>query len=179
MDDAAIAEVADLIRSRNTLDERIATVIGRPALLGHLGEWLAAEVFDIELEASASAKAIDGRFRSGPLAGKTVNVKTYGEREGMLDTTDDPSLAYYLVLCGPKATAMTSKGGTRRWAIENVYLFDAAELRADHARRGIKSGVASSVRAELWRAAEIYPQAAEPSLALTAAQSSALARFRL
>jgi hypothetical protein len=97
----------------------------------------------------------------------------------MLDTTADPSLAYYLVLCGPKATTMTSRGGTRPWAIENVYLFDAAQLRADQARRGIKSGVASSVRAELWSAAEIYPRAAAPWLAVAAEQAAALAQFRL
>jgi hypothetical protein len=36
---------------------------------GHLGEWIASVVFDIELESSASAKGIDGRFRSGPLRG--------------------------------------------------------------------------------------------------------------
>jgi hypothetical protein len=34
---------------------------------GHLGEWIAAQVFDIALEASAVAVGIDGRFRSGPL----------------------------------------------------------------------------------------------------------------
>jgi hypothetical protein len=180
MDTAALTEVATLLRSRNAIDERIASIIGRPALTGHLGEWLAAEVFDIQLETSASAKAIDGRFRSGPLAGKTVNIKTYGKREGILDTTDHPSLAYYLVLCGPKATAMTSKGGTRPWAIENVYLFDAAQLRADQVQRGIKSGVASSVRNELWSAAEIYPRAGGPALlTVTAEQVAVLARFKL
>jgi hypothetical protein len=179
MDTAAITEVATLLRSRNAIDERIASIIGRPALPGHLGEWLAAQVFDIRLEASASAKSIDGRFRSGPLAGTTVNIKTYGKREGMLDTTDDPSLAYYLVFCGPKATAMTSKGGTRPWAIENVYLFDAAQLRADQIERGIKSGVASSVRTELWSAAEIYPRTGGAArLAVTAEQAAALARFK-
>jgi hypothetical protein len=42
---------------------------------GHLGEWLAAQVFDIELEVTAAAAGIDGRFRSGPLPGRTVNIR--------------------------------------------------------------------------------------------------------
>jgi len=58
-----------------------------------MGEWIASKVFDIQLEDSAVAKAIDGRFRSGPLAGKTVNIKIYGKREGLLDTNSDPTLA--------------------------------------------------------------------------------------
>jgi hypothetical protein len=71
-----------------------------------------SRVFDIQLEDSAVAKAIDGRFRSGPLAGKTVNIKIYGKREGLLDTNSDHTLDYFLVLCGPKASTLTSKGGT-------------------------------------------------------------------
>jgi hypothetical protein len=55
---------------------------------GHLGEWIAAQVFDIELEGSAVAAAIDGRFRSDPLQGQTVNTKWYFKREGLLDTTE-------------------------------------------------------------------------------------------
>lgn len=42
---------------------------------GHLGEWTASKVFDIELEKSAVAAALDGHFRGSPLAGKSVNVK--------------------------------------------------------------------------------------------------------
>ena len=34
-----------------------------------------------------------------------VNIKMYGRRERLLDTSNDPSLDYYLVLCGPKAIA--------------------------------------------------------------------------
>jgi hypothetical protein len=87
-----IARLSDLFHARNAIDEQIADVIGRPALAGHVGEWIASQVFDIELEQSASAKAIDGRFRAGPLAGRTVNIKFYGKREGLLDTADLPAL---------------------------------------------------------------------------------------
>ena len=172
-----IRQVAELIRARNAIDEQIAAIIDRPALPGHIGEWVAAEVFDVALEASASAKGIDGRFRSGPLAGKTVNVKTYGKREGLLDTCDDPSLDYYLVLCGPKATSMTSKGGTRPWCIASVYLFDAGELRAAQLARGVRPGVASSVRAADWAAAEIYPNTSQTIHPVTPGQSAGLAAF--
>ncbi|MGI8557518.1 MAG: hypothetical protein ACR2ND_04285 [Solirubrobacteraceae bacterium] len=177
MDAATLTEIADLTRTRNAIDERIATITRRPALAGHIGDWIAAGIFDIAPEASATAKAIDGRFRSGPLAGKTVNIKTYGEREGILDTTDDPILNYYLVLCGPRAVSMTSKRGTRPWCITNVYLFDAKEIRADQVARNIKRGTASRHRAALWTVAAIYPNPAGNILPLTPAQQTALAQF--
>ena len=69
--------IASLLHERNAIDERIAGVIGRPMTAGHLGEWIAAQIFDIELEASAVTAAVDGQFRSGPLLGRTVNVKWY------------------------------------------------------------------------------------------------------
>jgi hypothetical protein len=170
------SDLADLLAQRNALDARIGAIIGRPALAGHMGEWIASKIFDIQLDDSAVAKAIDGRFRSGPLAGKTVNIKIYGKREGLLDTNSDPTLDYYLVLCGPKATTLTSKGGTRPLRVSNVYLFDSAEIRTDQQARGTNSGVASSIRSALWTEAEIYPRA-HPALKLDAEQRRALALF--
>ena len=79
------SDLADLLAQRNALDARIGAIIGRPALAGHMGEWIASKVFDIQLEDSAVAKAIDGRFRSGPLAGKSVNIKIHSKREGLLE----------------------------------------------------------------------------------------------
>ncbi len=61
---------------------------------GHLGEWIAAQVFDIELEAPAVAAGTDGRFRAGPLPGRTVNVRRHLRREGLLDTTEPTALDY-------------------------------------------------------------------------------------
>lgn len=106
MTDAQLAEVAELLRERNLIDERLAQVLGRPPEKGHTSEWIASRIFDIALETSASHKAIDGRFRSGPLAGRTVNVKWMLKREGGLDMTESADLDYYLVLTGPTATAM-------------------------------------------------------------------------
>src|SRR5690242_4625709 len=129
----------------------------RPMTSGHLGEWIAAQVFDIELEESAVAAGIDGRFRSGPLRGRTVNVKWYLKREGLLDTTESTALDYYLVLTGPTSAAGSSRGTTRPWCIEAVFLFDAPQLRSEQVMRGVKLGVASSVIKQQWAAAEIYP----------------------
>lgn len=171
--------VAALVRARNALDAEIAAVIDRPALSGHLAEGVAWQVCDVHLEAAANAKGIDGRFGPGaPLAEKTVNVKYHGKREGILNTTDYADLDYYLVLSGPKATVMTSKGGTRPWAITHVYLFDAKALHTDQAAHGVKSGIASSVRNDLWDAAEIYPQPNNPAMPLSDEQCAMLALFR-
>jgi hypothetical protein len=51
-----------LLRDRNTIDAKIATIIGRPMTAGHLGEWIAARIFGMALEPSATATAIDGRI---------------------------------------------------------------------------------------------------------------------
>jgi len=76
---------------------------------GHLGEWIAAQVFGIELEQSAVTAAIDDHFRFGPLQGCTVNVKWYLKQEGLLDMTKSSTLDYYLVLTGPRSAAVTSR----------------------------------------------------------------------
>ena len=80
------------------------------------------------------------------------------------------------MLCGPKATTLTSKGGTRPLRVTNVYLLDSAEIRTDQEARGTKSGVASSTRSAFWTEAEIYPRA-HPALKLDAEQRRALALF--
>jgi hypothetical protein len=67
-----LAEIARLLSEPNAIDGIIAGIIGRPMTSGHLGEWIADQVFNIELEHSATTAVIDGRFRSGPLAGQSV-----------------------------------------------------------------------------------------------------------
>ncbi|GAA5117466.1 hypothetical protein [Haloechinothrix salitolerans] len=151
-----LAEIARLLRDRNRIDGQIAEIIHRPMTSGHLGEWIASQAFGIELEQSASAKAFDGRFRTGPLSGKTVNVKWYLKREGILDMTDAETLDYYLVMTGSTTGAASSAGSTRPWCIEHVYLFDARRLLAEQRARGVRIGVASSVPNRYWAEAEIY-----------------------
>jgi hypothetical protein len=66
VDEGSLAQAAALLRERNAVDGELAQLIQRPMTSGHLGEWIAAQIFDIELEPSAVAAGIDGRFRSGP-----------------------------------------------------------------------------------------------------------------
>jgi len=60
----SLVRVLALLGERNAICAGLARLMHRPMTSGHLGEWIAARVFDIELEASAVAFGIDGRFRS-------------------------------------------------------------------------------------------------------------------
>jgi hypothetical protein len=175
--DDEVAHIARLLSQRNAIDAAIAAVIHRPMTAGHLGEWIAAQIFDIELEQSAATAAIDGRFRSGPLQGQTVNVKWYLKQEGLLDMTVSAVLDYYLVLTGPRSTASTSRGGTRPWHIDHVYLFHAPTLLAEQRARGVKTGVAAGVLKSQWTAAETYPTARNPLLRLQERETGLLRFF--
>jgi Uracil DNA glycosylase superfamily len=175
--DPQLATIADLLRRRNEIDAAIAKIIGRPMASGHLGEWIAAQVFNIALEKAATVPAIDGRFRSGPLMGKTVNVKWYLKEEGLLDMTESEALDFYLVMTGPHSPALSSRHSVRPWHIDSVYLFDAADLLARLRDHNLKIGIASSVSQSLWKAAEIYPEPRNSLLPLTSAQMSLLRLF--
>lgn len=110
-----LTRLSTLIRERNRVATEIAAVIGRPAHPGHLGEFLAAQIFDIALERSATVKGIDGRFRTGALAGHSVNVKFYPCNAGLLDINPTAVPACYLVLAGPWTAAVSSRGTTAPW----------------------------------------------------------------
>ena len=178
MHDESIRRIAQLLYARNAIDAEIGTLMHRPMTSGHLGEWIASEIFDIELEPSAVAAGIDGNFRSGPLQGQTVNIKWYLKREGLLDTSESVRLDYYLVLAGPVSAAASSRGSTRPWCIEAVFLFDARQLRAEQVERGVKRGVASSVVKRQWEAAEIFPAPGNPIVAISPHQAEMLELFR-
>ena len=172
-----LAQIARLLSERNAIDDTIAAIIDRPMTAGHLGEWIAAQVFDIELERSASTAAIDGRFRTGPLQGQTVNVKWYLKQEGLVDISESQVLDYYLVLAGPRSALLTSRGGTRPWRIDHVYLFHAPTLLAEQRSRGVKAGVAASVRKRQWESAEIYPDPNNQLLPVSDRQARLLELF--
>lgn len=174
MDD--LQALAKLIAQRNHIAADITGVIGRPALTGHVGEFIAARIFDIALEESASHKGSDGRFVGGPLDGATVNVKWYAQRENVLDINPDGIPDYYLVLAGPKTSAGTSRGESRPWTIAAVYLFEAGLLIEELAARGVQLNVATSVREQQWTDAEIYPRPSE-RLPLTDEQRAMLGLF--
>lgn len=177
MDTHSLERAAGLLRERNAIDAELAQLMHRPMTSGHLGEWIAASVFDIELEPSAVAPGIDGRFRSGPLRDRTVNVKWYLKREGLLDMTESAALDYYLVLTGPSGLAASSFGGTRPWCIEEVFLFDARQLRDEQISRGVRRGTASSITSQQWTAAQIHPVATNQRLAVTSQQADLLRLF--
>ena len=172
-----LEKLARLIGDRNSVARSIASLIGRPAQMGYIGEFIASQVFGIELEESAARKAIDGHFAGGPLAGLSVDIKWYGRQEGILDISPSDLPDYYLVLAGPKSAASSSRGGVRPWTIVSVHLFAASELTDDLRKRGVKVGVASSVRQVLWQEAEIYPQQRNCRLVLTPGQREMLALF--
>jgi hypothetical protein len=172
-----LTRLADLIRVKNAADQEIARLIGRPCQAGHVGEWIAAAVFDIALHESATTAASDGIFRSGPLAGRSVNVKWYGLAESLLDVHRGEGPDTYLVMTGPRSAAATSRGRTRPWVISQVYLFEHAALMTELRARGLKIGIATSVRRALWDAAEIYPRPQSPLLVLSDGQRRSLDLF--
>lgn len=166
--------LAELVRRKNEADRKIAEVIGRPALQGHFGEYVAARTLGVELHGSAVQRGSDGRFASGPFAGKTVEVKYYPKNEGMLDMKTSGQPDFYLALTGSRKEPESSRGATRPWVIEAAYLFDAPALVR---KLTAKIGTATSIRQEFWREAEIYPRH-NSAFPLTENQRAALALFK-
>ncbi len=173
-----LALLAELVKRRNALEEEIARLVHRPANIGNLGEFIAAQIFDLRLAGSGSNKAYDGWFTTGELAGKNVNVKWYSRYESVLDITPNTLPDYYLVLVGPRPLNADRELGTRSWSIDAVYLFDALELYAELKDRGVAIGIASSLHRGLWEAAEIYPNARNPKISLNERQKQALALYK-
>jgi len=66
-----LEKLVTLLSELNAIGDKISEITQRPAARGHTGEYIAAEIFDIELEESANAKGFDGRFRNGSLADRT------------------------------------------------------------------------------------------------------------
>lgn len=178
MDVEDLHQLAGLLRARNALDLQVAQLINRPALPGHIGEWIASRIFEIELAESAVNKGTDGVFRGVPRAGASVNVKLYGKRQGLLDLLEDASADYYLVLTGPIGPPVSSRGTHRPICVHAVYLFYTQELLVRLRERGVRIGVGTSVRVADWEAAEIYPKPNNPALALTETQRYTLGLFR-
>lgn len=175
MDELAL--LSQLLRARNALDNIIADLIHRPVQLGHVGEYLAQQIFGVQLHSTAVQRGSDGKFRDGALAGCSVNVKWYPKNEGILAVNPKCECDYYLVLTGPRRPAQSSRDTVRPWVIEAVYLFNARELVAELNRTGVKMYEATSVRQALWDSAEIYPAPLNPTLALSDEQHGLLALF--
>jgi hypothetical protein len=173
----SVTAVARLVRERDVIDGEITRIINRPAVAGHLGEWLASELFDIDLEPPGSAEAFDGRFASGPLATGTVNIEWISRRDEQLDPDSSRAIDFHLVFTGTRALALTTKGLVRPVRINACYLFDARELEARQAARGATSCAAAGLRAEEWNAAEIFPDRNNPLLTIGPEAHGLLALF--
>ncbi|MFC1919373.1 hypothetical protein ACFLWX_01105 [Chloroflexota bacterium] len=52
----SLENLADAIKNKNLVDAEIARLIERPAERGHVGEYIAAAIFNIDLEQSTSKK---------------------------------------------------------------------------------------------------------------------------
>ncbi len=177
MEQSDLRRLAALLHQHNTITDEIARVIGRPGERGHVGEFIAARIFNITLADSATEKGVDGTFAEGPLAGAIVNVKWYGKQEGVLDLHARGAPDYYLALTGPAGSVASSRGATRPWVIRSVYLFDARRLLEDLRARGVKIRTGSSVRQALWTSAEVYPESHNATLVLSQEQRDLLALF--
>lgn len=173
-----IEHLSHLIKEKNTIEDKIAAITGRPALIGHTGEYIASIIFNICLEESATSSGYDGRFTRGKLNGNTVNVKWYPKNERILDIRAEYLPDYYLVFTGPDASAESSHNKTRPWLICSAFLFDAREIVSKLKSRGVKIGVGTSVLKEHWNSAEIYPMQRNPNLLLSSKQREMLELFR-
>jgi hypothetical protein len=172
-----ILALANLLQERNRIDEQISKLIQRPATQGHIGEFIASQIFGIRLMESATNKAIDGHFMSGALAGRSVDVKFYGKQEGLLAVQEDEQPDYFLVLTGPCAAATSSKGKSRLCVIDHVYLFSGPTLAEDIRWREVAFGVAVSIPRRQWDEAEIYPVQTNKALILTESQKAVLSKL--
>ena len=81
------------------------------------------------------------------------------------------------MLTGPRTAPASSRGTTQPWTIEQVFLFEAVPLVEKLRERGIRIGVATSVRRHLWDDAEVYPSPNNPALRLTPEQISMIEMF--
>ena len=169
-----LTDLADLLAQRIALDARIGAIIGRPSpCRAHGG---VDRLEGLRHPTRRLCRPKQSTAGSDPARWPARQSTSRSTASARACSNSDPTLDYYLVLCGPKATTLTSKGGTRPLRVTNVYLFDSAEIRTDQQTRGTKSGVASSIRSALWTEAEIYPRA-HPALKLDAEQRRALALF--
>ena len=170
----ALRRLAALLTAKNVLDREMTKIIGRPMEKGNFGEFVAAQVFDIELHRNRANPGCDGVFRGGTADGRCVNVKYSAKHDGLLNMKEKEGPDYYLVLTGPKKAVKA-----RPWVIESVFVFDAAALVRELLKRNPKKkiGIAAGVPVDLWEAAMIYPEPVSGLLPVTDAQRDLLALF--
>ncbi len=172
-----LPRLAELIKSRNTVENNIANLIEHSVNIGSVGDYIASTIFGITLIESATHKEFAGIFSQKPLVGKSVDVQWHPRREGDLSLKTDPSPDYYLVFTGPKPVPGIPHGFVTPWIIESVFLFDAQELLGALHERGVQIGTRTSVIGPLWDRAEIFPVQRNNRLILSDEQRRLLTLF--
>lgn len=172
-----LPQLASLLKSRNMIDSKIATCIGKAVGVQSVGEYIASTIFGIALEEKTTHKSSDGHFTHGPLAGQTVDVQWRIKHDGILHLKTDPLPDYYLVFVGSKELA-TFNTLSIPWVIESIYLFHAGDLYAALRERGVQIGTDTSITSPLWERAEIYPMQRNNQLVLSTQERAELALFR-
>ncbi|HXM59929.1 MAG TPA: hypothetical protein VN950_03665 [Terriglobales bacterium] len=159
VDQLEVGRLAALLQKRNEIDAQIAGLIGRPSLLGHIGEWIAAAIFGINLNDSAIHQGFDGHFTGPPFEGRTVNAKLYGIRQNLLDMKEvgQPQPDFYLAMTGPRDLVTSSRGCHRPCVVREVFLFETEPL-LQRLIGQVKIGTSTSLREKEWEAARIFPE---------------------
>jgi hypothetical protein len=176
-----LVHLADLIRIRNFVNSSVSRFIQAPAETGRIAEFVAAEIFDIDLAKTFVNVAIDGWFRrSSDLQCKSVNVKYRSSLSLRLNLINSRDLGdhpdFYLAFRGPVIPKAPSNEKMLPFVIESVYLFSAEELINGLMAEGYaKFGL--TVKKKYWDAAMIYPEQVNLTLILTPEQRTALALF--
>ncbi|MEU2664891.1 hypothetical protein [Micromonospora sp. NPDC007220] len=170
-----LRQLATLLRDRDELDARMAALTRRSARTGDIGEFIAAQVFDITLADTTIQPGYDGTFRTGSLAGRTVNVKTYGDAFTGLDISPH-HCDFYLILSGPARPPAAVRH--HRWRISAAYLLDSRRLLETLKARGVKIGIATSIRRGDLERAQVFPTSgADAPIRLTPEQTALLSLF--
>lgn len=138
-------ELAELVVQWLQIARRIATLIGRRCTPGNIGEAVAASVSNIRLEKAGNVAGRDGHFLSGPLAGQSVNIKSYQRGMPVLKMNPKHPPHTYLVLRG------LLEGTTK------LYQFDTEHLVAALKQRGIqiRQHDATHIPADMWEDARL------------------------
>lgn len=172
-----LPRLAELLRSRNTVEGNIANLLGCEVDLGNLGERIAATIFGIRLIPATSNNGFVGIFTNPALTGKTVDVRWYPRRDSSMNIHIDPAPDYTLVLAGPKIEPNEARALVNPWVITSVYLFPMQELLTTLRSRGVRVGTRVSVNSQLWEQAEIFPRQHNRTLILDDEQRQLLHLF--
>jgi hypothetical protein len=165
---------ANLVKSRNTVDSKIATIIGHSTQANNVGDYIASLIFRITREEIGRERGYTGRFTHGPLTGRTVDVQWRLKDDRQLSVRPDFIPDYYLVFTGP---ASTPTDHSNPWLIESVFLFEGHSLLNALIERKVQLGSSASVTGPLWERAEIYPRPTNTHFILGPEERQQLALF--